>query len=67
MRTATEMILDLHHIERELDEIAREIRQMVPDGCDRNALILTAYNRCGGAASEVARAKRDFAWAIREG
>ena len=67
MRTVADITLDLHRIERELIDIANEIGQMVPEGCDRNAAILEAWTRIGGMAAEAQRAKRAFARAILEG
>ena len=67
MRTIADIVTDLHRLERELIAIANEMRQMVPESCDRDNLMLAAYNRTGGAAAEVGRANRDFARAIREG
>lgn len=57
---------ELLRIAGELAELANEISRMVPANCDRDSLILAAYNRTGGAAKEVERAHRDFTWAIRE-
>ena len=57
---------NLAEIERLAAETADAIRQMVPDGCDRDAPILAAWNRTGGIAAEAARAIRDFRRAIRE-
>ena len=51
--------------EADLLRIAQEIKRMVPSGCDPNALILSAFNRTGGASAEVGRAHRDFTQAIR--
>ena len=53
-------------IERLAAETADAIRHMVPDGCDRDAPILAAWNRTGGIAAEATRANGDFLRAIRE-
>ena len=56
----------LGRIESEAAQTADAIRRMVPDGCDRDAAILAAYNRTGGIAAEARRAIRDFTRAIRD-
>ena len=62
--TPAEIQSGLVRIAGELAELANEISHLVPAGCDRNAAILEAYNRTGGASAEVGRANRAFRRAI---
>ena len=64
--TPAEIQAGLLRIAGELAEYADEISQLVPEGCDRYAAILEAWNRTGGASAETKRAAGAFSRAIQD-